>query len=161
MNEKEKKDANGTLARNGKKHEVTILIAEDDDGHVELITSALRDAGVLNEVIRFRDGVETLAFFYGNKEETFVRKGHPYLLLLDIRMPKMGGIQVLERLKEDPRFKKMPVVMLTTTEEPREIERCHALGCNVYITKPIVFTDFVEKLRRLGLFITIVTVPSL
>lgn len=143
------------------KNEVIILLAEDDDGHVELITSTLHDVGILNEVMRFRDGEEALEFFYGNGKKTGIKEGASYLLLLDIRMPKVDGVQVLERLKGDPRYKKMPVIMLTTTDEPREIERCHALGCNSYVTKPIAFADFVDKLHRLGLFIMVIEVPKL
>lgn len=157
----EVKENNGKVAKKDRKHEVIILLAEDDDGHVELITSTLHDAGVLNEVIRFRDGEEALAFFYGNGKAPGIKEGTSYLLLLDIRMPKIDGVQVLERLKSDIRFRKVPVIMLTTTNEPREIERCHALGCNSYVTKPIAFTDFVDKLRRLGLFIMVIEVPKL
>jgi CheY-like chemotaxis protein len=155
------KESNGKIAKKDQKHEVIILLAEDDDGHVELITSTLHDAGILNEVIRLRDGEEALEFFYGNGKAPAVKEGNSYLLLLDIRMPKTDGVQVLERLKGDPRYKKMPVIMLTTTDEPREIERCHALGCNSYVTKPIAFADFVDKLRRLGLFIMVIEVPKL
>lgn len=152
---------NGRTAKDAKKHEVIILLAEDDDGHVELITQTLRDAGVMNEVIRFRDGEEALAFFYGNGKAPAVKEGNSYLLLLDIRMPKIDGVQVLEWLKGDPRYRRMPIIMLTTTDEPREIEHCHALGCNSYVTKPIAFADFVDKLRRLGLFIMVIEIPKL
>ncbi len=155
------KESTGKITKDGRKHEVIILLAEDDDGHVELITSTLQDAGILNEVIRFRDGEEALEFFYGNGKAPAVKEGHSYLLLLDIRMPKTDGVQVLERLKGDPRYQRMPIIMLTTTDEPREIERCHALGCNSYVTKPIAFADFVDKLRRLGLFIMVIEVPQL
>jgi len=157
----EVKESSGKISKKEPKHEVVILLAEDDDGHVELITSTLHDAGVLNEVIRFRDGEETLEFFYGNGKKPAVKEGLSYLLLLDIRMPRTDGVQVLERLKGDPRYQRMPIIMLTTTDEPREIERCHALGCNSYVTKPIAFTDFVEKLRRLGLFIMVIEIPKL
>jgi CheY-like chemotaxis protein len=155
------KESNGKSTKDTKKQEVVLLLAEDDDGHAELITGTLHDAGILNEVIRFRDGEETLEFFYGNGKKPAVREGVSYLLLLDIRMPKVDGVAVLERLKKDPRFQRMPIIMLTTTDEPREIKHCHALGCNSYVTKPIVFADFVNKLRSLGLFIMVIEVPKL
>ncbi len=141
-------------------HGIVILMAEDDDGHAELIENNLRDAGVLNEIRRFRDGEETLDFFLGT---TTGRTGYcsdqAYLLLLDICMPKLDGVLVLERLKNTPHLRNLPVIMLTTTDDPREVERCYALGCNSYVTKPVAYPAFNEVLRRLGLFILIIEVP--
>jgi CheY-like chemotaxis protein len=84
-----------------------------------------------------------------------------YLVLLDIRMPKVDGIEVLRRLKADPEFRKLPVIMLTTTEDSREVERCHELGCSVYIQKPVDYDRFAEAIRRLGLFVPLLLVPPL
>ena len=82
-----------------------------------------------------------------------------YLVLLDIRMPKVDGIEVLRRIKEDQELRKLPVIMLTTTDDMREVQRCHELGCNVYIQKPVDYDRFAEAIRRLGLFITLLLVP--
>jgi len=138
------------------KREVVILLAEDDDGHAELIISSLRDAGVLNEVVRFTNGEKVLNFFFGNDSSAAARTENPYLLLLDIRMPRCDGITVLKQLKKDERLRKIPIVVLTSTDDPAEIERCYALGCSAYVTKPLRFGDFAERLRKLGMFLSIV-----
>jgi len=139
--------------------EVTILIAEDDDGHAELIQEYLQEAGVRNPVLRFRDGQATLDFMFRRGEGSQRQSGRAYLLLLDIRMPKVDGIQVLRQMKGDPELHKIPIIMLTTTDDPREIETCYSLGCNCYITKPVEFSKFAETIKRLGLFIVVVQVP--
>jgi CheY-like chemotaxis protein len=141
--------------------EVILLMAEDDDGHAELVLDSLRETGVRNEILRFRDGEEALDFFFGDRaDRQHYRHGQAYLLLLDIRMPRVDGIEVLERLKSTPKLKSLPVIMLTTTDDPREVQRCHELGCNTYVTKPVEFGAFIETLRRLGLFILVIQVPS-
>ena len=141
--------------------EVTVLIAEDDDGHAELIMDNLREAGVLNRMLRFRDGQETLDFFFGEGEGIKREQGRSYMLLLDIGMPKVDGVEVLRQIKVDPEFKKVPIIMLTTTDDPREIENCYNLGCSCYVTKPVQYEKFAEMLQRLGLFIVIVQVPEI
>lgn len=141
--------------------EVTVLLAEDDDGHAELIIECLRETGVRNPIIRFRDGQETMDFFMNGRPGTAgYQDGVAYFLLLDIRMPKLDGIQVLNRIKQHQKLKSIPIIMLTTTDDPKEVERCHELGCNNYITKPVAFNSFVEALHRLGLFLLIVQVPK-
>jgi CheY-like chemotaxis protein len=148
--------------RNKRAHnEVTILIAEDDDGHADLIVEQLREAGVRNSIIRFRDGEETLEFFFGGPGRSpGYRHGQAYLLLLDIRMPRVDGVEVLQRIKSASHLKNMPVILLTTTDDPREVERCHDLGCNAYVAKPVDSMAFAETLRRLGLFILVIQVPK-
>ncbi len=147
----------------GLKKEVTILIAEDDDGHAELISDNLQDAGLNNPIIRFRNGQEALDFFFTTPSggAPCRERGRAYMLLLDIRMPKVDGVEVLRRLKEDPELKNMPVIMLTTTDDPREIRNCYALGCSCYVTKPVDYQKFSEMLNRLGLFLLVVQVPHL
>lgn len=146
-------------------NELTILIAEDDDGHAELIIENLRDAGINNKIVRFRDGQETLDFFFSPQQAPDTGKhrvhGQAYMLLLDIRMPKVDGIEVLRQIKSDPELRKMPVLMLTTTDDPREIEKCYSLGCSCYITKPLDYKQFSEILTRLGLFLLVVQIPPL
>jgi len=148
---------------NGLKKEVTILIAEDDDGHAELICDNLRESGLNNPIIRFADGQEALDFFFGKPQGDLPRREHgrAYMLLLDIRMPKVDGVEVLKQIKEDPELKSMPVIMLTTTDDPREIRNCYALGCSCYVTKPVDYQKFSEMLTRLGLFLLVVQVPNL
>lgn len=142
-------------------NELIILIAEDDDGHAELIKEGLTESGVCNKMYRFKDGTEVWDFVMGvtntdRKPQIQYKSKKSYLLLLDINMPKMDGIEVLKRMKAHEELKKIPVIMLTTTDDPREIEHCYTVGCNVYITKPVDFLKFTEILRRLGLFIQIV-----
>ena len=138
--------------------DLTILIAEDDDGHAELIMSGLKESGICNHMIRFIDGKQTWDFISGKGKDMVLDKNKSYLLLLDINMPKMDGIEVLERIKGNADFKNLPVIMLTTTDDPREVEKCYALGCNIYVTKPVNFLKFAETLKRLGLFIQVVKV---
>lgn len=143
------------------KKEGVILIAEDDEGHFELIKRSLQRAGVCNQILRFADGQETLDFLFvrgdGPKRET----DREYLLLLDIRMPKIDGIEVLEKVKQDPELKKIPVIMLTTTDDPRTVERCHKIGCSVYIVKPVEYQDFADAVRKVGLLLSVVEVPQI
>jgi len=139
---------------------VTILIAEDDDGHAQLIKERLEAAGVNNPQVRFRDGQE--AWDYISRSGGAGRQpDKPYLLLLDIRMPGLDGIEVLRRIKGDPALKKLPVIMLTTTDDPREVDICYELGCNSYLTKPVAFAQFSEVIRRLGLFLSVVRITNL
>jgi CheY-like chemotaxis protein len=140
--------------------EVVILIAEDDDGHARLIEKNLSRAGLHNPIERFRNGQEILDFLLcrSTRRRSFETS---YLLLLDIRMPQVDGVEVLRQVKADPELRKMPVIMLTTTDDPREVERCHALGCSTYIVKPVVYEKFAEAINRIGLFISLVQVPHL
>lgn len=141
--------------------QVTVLIAEDDDGHADLITELLRDAGMRNPIVRFRDGQEVLDFLRDENGRTQLEHGRRYLLLLDIRMPRVDGVSVLRQMKAHPHWKGIPVIMLTTTDDPREVEECYAQGCNCYVVKPVDFNRFAAVLRQLGLFLMIVQLPSL
>lgn len=138
--------------------ETIVLIAEDDDGHAELIKDGLEESGVCNEMIRFPNGEDVWHFLSGTGNQKVRDKNKHYLLLLDINMPKMDGIEVLERMKSDEELKEIPVIMLTTTDDPREVEACYKMGCNMYIAKPVDFVKFSETLKRLGLFIQIVKI---
>ncbi|MDD5676520.1 MAG: response regulator [Kiritimatiellae bacterium] len=140
---------------------ITILITEDDDGHAELIQEQLRGAGVSNEIIRFHDGQELWDYLMIEGRRTFRYDGHGFLLLLDILMPRLDGLEVLRRIKTDKQWRNLPVIMLTTTDDPREIESCYTLGCNCYITKPMEYERFTEMLKRLGLFMMVVQMPTI
>lgn len=137
-------------------HVSTILIVDDDEGHAILIRENLESAGVNNRIEHFRDGQAVLDFFAKRPADD----RETYLVLLDIRMPKIDGIEVLRRLKADPKTARLPVIMLTTTDDAREIERCYDLGCNVYIQKPVDFDRFAESIRRLGLFVPLLLIPT-
>ena len=143
------------------KKEVIVLIAEDDDGHATLIERNLRRAGLANEIMRFKDGQEILDFLFKEKGSPRRKNGGAYLLLLDIRMPKVDGVEVLRQIKADAELKKLPTIMITTTDDPREVEKCHALGCSNYVTKPIEYDKFVDVIRQLGLFLLVVEVPAI
>ena len=141
--------------------EVVILIADDDAGHVRLIEKNLARAGLNNPTQRFENGQQVLDFFLGTGGGPHAKPEASYLLLLDIRMPKVDGVQVLQQLKRDGPLRKMPIIMLTTTDDPREVGRCHALGCNSYIVKPVDYDKFAEAIKNLGLFISLVEVPEI
>jgi CheY-like chemotaxis protein len=137
---------------------MTILLAEDDEGHAELIRLNLQRARVVNQIVHVPDGQEALD--YVRREGKYADRRHDGLIvLLDIKMPRLDGIEALTQFKADPRTARIPVIMLTTTDDPREIERCYALGCNVYITKPVEYERFCDALRELGLFLQFVRVP--
>lgn len=136
-------------------HQVTILMVEDDLGHARLIEKNIRRAGVLNEVIHAADGTTALEH---------LRKGlgpahRPFLVLLDLNLPDMSGTSILEHLKSDPELRRFPVIVLTTTDDEREIQRCYDLGANVYITKPVDYDAFTTAIRQLGLFLAVMQVP--
>jgi len=135
------------------KNEMVMLIAEDDEGHATLIRKHLARSGILNEMIHFKDGDETLDFLLRRGKGPHRETGNHYLLLLDIRMPKVDGIEVLCQVKGHDELRKMPVIMITTTDDPREVDRCHALGCSHYITKSVDYDMFVNAIRQLALFL--------
>lgn len=141
-----------------KANEITVLIADDDDGHAMLIQEQLEDVGIHNHILRFRDGDEVVDFLSGSGGVRHRDPATLYLLLLDIRMPKMDGVEVLRHMKSHDELRTIPVIMLTTTDDPREVAECYALGCNSYVTKPVSFDAFSEVVKRLGLFISVIAV---
>jgi CheY-like chemotaxis protein len=146
------------------KKEVIIIIVEDDEGHATLIRRNLERAGINNPIIHIPDGQAALDFFFGNRQAgempAFDAEGS-YLLLLDIRMPKVDGVEVLRRIKLEKNLARIPVIMITTTDDPREVANCHAAGCNNYVVKPVDYGKFVDAIRQLGLFLLVVEVPKL
>jgi CheY-like chemotaxis protein len=136
---------------------ITILLVEDDPGHAKLIQKNLERAGIINKIIKFVNGKEVLDFFAAqDNSQTYER----YLILLDLNLPVIDGFEVLEQLKKGHHTNAIPVVILTTTDNPREIDRCYELGCNIYLTKPIGYEAFCEAIRKLGMMLTIVKVPQ-
>ena len=134
-----------------------ILLAEDDDGHARLIERNLKRAGFINQIVRARDGQEALNIV---RDLAATGTNSQLMLLLDINMPRIDGVEVLRQMKADPQTARTPVIMLTTTDDPREVERCYQYGCSVYITKPVRYEDFVEALNRLGMFLEIIKLPA-
>jgi CheY-like chemotaxis protein len=138
---------------------LVILLAEDDEGHAFLVQQNLVDAGLANRIVHVKDGQEALDFIHCTGAYQSRVPNGPLLLLLDINMPRVDGVEVLRRLKADPKTDEIPVIVLTTTDDPREVKRCYELGCSSYVTKPVDYERFVEAIRRLGLFLSIVQVP--
>lgn len=139
---------------------VTIVMIEDDEGHARLIEKNIRRAGVNNEIIPFTSGNAALDHVMGKDRTGEVSRGHHMLILLDLNLPDMSGIDILEKVKSNPHTKRAPVVVLTTTDDAREIQRCYDLGANVYITKPVDYESFANAIRQLGLFFSVIQVPE-
>ena len=140
--------------------EVTILLVEDDSGHARLIAKNLQRSNIMNEVVHARNGQQAIDYLFSEGEYTGGEHPLPLLVLLDLNMPVLDGYQVLERMKKNEHTKRVPVIVLTTTDDRREVSRCYALGCNVYLTKPVDYAQFSNAIRKVGLFLSIVTVPD-
>jgi len=141
--------------------DVIILIAEDDDGHAKLIEKNLKREGILNEIIRFKDGQDTLDYLFQKGKGLRRENDKALMLLLDIRMPKVDGVEVLRQVKENKKLKKIPVTMITTTDDPRVVENCYALGCSNYVTKPTDYDKFVIAIHQLSLSLNVAQVPKI
>ncbi|HEX4262246.1 MAG TPA: response regulator [Acetobacteraceae bacterium] len=139
---------------------VTILLVEDDPGHARLIEKNVRRAGVSNAIVPFSDGTSLLAHLFGEDGDGRRTALAPILVLLDLNLPDMGGTDILARIKADERLRRTPVIVLTTTDDKQEIQRCYDLGCNVYITKPVDYDAFATAIRQLGLFLAVMQVPD-
>jgi CheY-like chemotaxis protein len=136
---------------------IKILLVEDDPGHARLIEKNLRRAGITNEIIFIDNGQGALDYLATASCEQGTYEC--LLILLDLNLPVLDGYQVLERIKSNERTKKIPVIILTTTDIPQEVERCYELGCNIFITKPVQYDEFCAAVRNLGLLLSIVKVP--
>ena len=130
----------------------TILLVEDNLQDVELTLEALSEHNLANNVIVVKDGVEAIEYL--NYEGRFKdrKKGKPVVMLLDIKMPRMDGIEVLEIIRADEKFKTLPVVMLTSSREEPDLKRCYELGVNAYVVKPVNFSDFLDAVKQIGFF---------
>ena len=138
---------------------VGIVMIEDDEGHARLIEKNIRRAGILNDIRHFTDGTTALDFLFNAADGP--AKSGPAMILLDLNLPDMSGTDILARIKaEGSALKRTPVVVLTTTDDKVEIERCYDLGCNVYITKPVNYESFAQAIRQLGLFLSVIQVPE-
>jgi DNA-binding response OmpR family regulator len=139
--------------------EVTIVMIEDDEGHARLIEKNVRRAGVNNPIIPFMDGTSALDYLLGEDRSGEANINRYLLILLDLNLPDMSGIDILEKVKSNTHTKRLPVIILTTTDDEREIQRCYDLGANVYITKPVDYDGFANAIRQLGLFFSVMQIP--
>jgi CheY-like chemotaxis protein len=137
------------------KTDTVILIAEDDAGHFQLIKKNLWLTCVDGHFIHFKNGQEVLDFLFQTDTEVDSEDKKGYILMLDIRMPQVDGIEVLKRIKEDEELRKIPVIMLTTTSEASMIEQCYELGCSYYMVKPVNYHHFMEAVQNLGAFLSL------
>lgn len=140
---------------------VTIIIVEDDPGHSKLIEKNLRRGGLENPIKAFENGQQALDYLKGQGDFEGCPLNRCILLLLDLNMPVMNGVELLRILKQDNRLREIPVIILTSTDDQREIDECYRLGCNLYVPKPVEFNRFSEVVRELGLIIGLIAVPSI
>ena len=136
---------------------VKIVMVEDDHGHAKLIEKNIRRANISNDIMHFDAGQPALDYLFSDE----VRANGPMLILLDLNLPDMQGTDILAEVKKDERLKRAPVVVLTTTDDKTEIQRCYDLGCNVYITKPVDYESFAGAIRQLGLFLSVMQAPDI
>lgn len=139
---------------------ITVLLVEDDPGHASLIKKNLKKAGISNPLIHLEDGRKAVDFLFGKGEYEGKGKQSKLLVLLDLNMPLLDGYEVLKRMKEDEATRTIPVIVLTTTSSPDEVQRCYELGCNVFVTKPVEYGEFSEAIRKLGMFMEIMMIPD-
>lgn len=136
-----------------------ILLAEDSDRDTELILDALSQHGLVNEIMRVRDGAEALDYLYRRGQFAGRGSGNPAVLLLDLKMPKVDGLEALRQIRNDPRLKLIPVVIMTSSREEQDLIKSYELGANAYVVKPVNFPAFVEAVKQVGAFWAVVNEP--
>jgi len=136
-----------------------ILMVEDDPKDVELSLPALEEYNVVNEVVVARDGQEALDYLYRREQFSARPDGNPAVILLDLKLPKVDGLEVLHQIKSDERLKMIPVVVLTSSREERDMMKSYQLGVNAYVVKPVDFHEFINAVRELGVFWAVINQP--
>ena len=136
-----------------------ILLVEDDPRDVELTLTALDDYKLANEVVVCRDGQEALDYLFARGKFSDRASENPAVILLDLKLPKVDGLEVLEQIKSDERLRLIPVVMLTSSHEEKDMMRSYKLGVNAYVVKPVDFHDFINAVKELGVFWAVINEP--
>jgi CheY-like chemotaxis protein len=136
-----------------------ILLVEDDPRDVELTLTALGEYNLANEVVVARDGEKALDYLYSRGEFSNRSNDNPAVMLLDLKLPKVDGLQILQQIKSDERLKLIPVVVLTSSQEEKDMIRSYQLGVNAYVVKPVDFHEFVNAVKELGMFWAIINQP--
>jgi len=141
---------------------VTILVVEDDPGHARLIERNLRYSNIANTIVKLTDGQQAVDYLFGEGEyDSDPHFASSLLVLLDLNLPVLNGFQVLKRMKADDRTRHIPVIMVTSSDDTRDVAKCYELGCSVFLTKPLMdYEQFSEAIRKLGLFLSVVKVPQ-
>lgn len=136
-----------------------ILLVEDNPNDLELTLAALAEHHLANEVVVVRDGAEALDYLYSRGVFRLRAKGNPAVVLMDLKLPKVDGLQVLETIKKDPELQPIPVVMLTSSREEQDLLKSYTLGVNAYVVKPVDFVEFADAIKELGLFWAVINRP--
>jgi CheY-like chemotaxis protein len=139
---------------------VTIVLVEDDPGHARLIEKNLRRGAITNDLVLINNGKDAVDYLFCQGKYCGSQLPSPLLVLLDLNLPVMDGFQVLECLKSDDRTKLIPIIVITSTDDARDVALCYKLGCNVFLTKPIDYNKFCQAIRNLGLFLSVVSWPD-
>ena len=143
------------------KKDPVIILAEDDDGHAGLIYKTLKRAGVENDILHFEDGEKTLNYLFKRGDDFHREDGVSHALLLDLRMPVVDGKEVIRQVKQDEELQHIPIIVVSTTDDPQEIENCYSMGCAKYIVKPIKHDEFTEVINELGHYLLEDVIPEL
>lgn len=141
------------------KHLKRILLVEDDANDIELTLAAIAEFNLANEVAVARDGVEALDYLYCRGSFAHRPAGHPVVIMLDLKMPRLDGVQVLRQLKTDAKMRMIPVVVLTSSSESMDLEQCYQLGVNAYVVKPVCFAEFLDAVKQIGIFWALINQP--
>lgn len=136
-----------------------ILLAEDNENDIELILTALKEFNLINEITAVRDGVAALDFLYRRSEYKDIPDGNPAVVLLDLKMPRLGGLEVIKAMKKDPKLKLVPIVVLTSSRLESDLMESYNLGVNAYVVKPVDFNEFMAAIRSIGVFWAILNEP--
>ena len=136
-----------------------ILLAEDNENDIELMLTALREYNLINEVNVVRDGVAALDFLNRRGEYKDLPSGNPAVVLLDLKMPKMGGLDVIREMKKDPNLKYVPIVVLTSSKLESDLMESYKMGVNAYVVKPVDFNEFMTAIKNIGVFWAILNEP--
>jgi CheY-like chemotaxis protein len=139
---------------------ITILLVEDDPGHAVLIEKNLRRAGISNDIVTLNDGQSAVDVLLKRDSSLSDAHADPLVILLDLNLPVLDGYQVLKIIKQDERTKRIPVIILTTTDNPSEVAKCYELGCNAYVTKTVEYGAFCKAIQNLGLLLSAINMPN-